>query len=104
MNKFAVIMAGGSGERFWPVSRKDRPKQLLKLTHPEETLLEEAVNRISPLIPLDRVLIATSLPLQKAIQEEGLIPNEHVLAEPDKRNTLGCLCWAAATLLEKSGG
>jgi len=92
-------MAGGSGERFWPVSRKDRPKQLLKLTHPEETLLEEAVNRIAPLIPQERVYVATSLGLQKAIQDENLVPENRVLAEPSKRNTLGCLCWVAANLL-----
>lgn len=104
MTRFAVIMAGGSGERFWPVSRKDRPKQLLKLTHPEETLLEEAVNRIAPLIPKEHVYIATSLGLQKAIQDEDLVPDNRVLAEPSKRNTLGCLCWVAANLLADGHG
>jgi len=94
-------MAGGSGERFWPVSRKTRPKQLLKLTHPEETLLEEAVNRIAPLVPREQVLIATSLPLQAAVRAECLVPEAGVLAEPSKRNTLGCLCWVAANLLSQ---
>lgn len=104
MKSFAVIMAGGSGERFWPVSRKDRPKQLLKLTHPDETLLEEAVNRIAPLISRESVYIATSLPLRKAVQEEGLVPENRVLAEPARRNTLGCLSWAAANLLSENEG
>ena len=49
--RVAIIMAGGSGERFWPVSRRDRPKQLLRLTSPTDTMLGEAVSRISPLIP-----------------------------------------------------
>lgn len=91
-------MAGGSGERFWPVSRKHRPKQLLKLTHPDETLLEEAVNRIAPLIPREQVLIATGTHLLTPIQEANLVPSESVIAEPAKRNTLGCLAWAAAHL------
>lgn len=94
-------MAGGSGERFWPVSRKERPKQLLNLTHPDETLLEEAVNRIAPLIPKERVVIATGMPLRRPIQEADLVSDDNVVAEPAKRNTLGCLAWVAAHLLSK---
>ncbi|MBC8064209.1 MAG: mannose-1-phosphate guanylyltransferase, partial [Chlorobia bacterium] len=104
MTAYAVIMAGGSGERFWPVSRRNRPKQLLKLTHPDETLLEEAVNRIAPLIPRERVIIATGLSLLDAVREASLVPDESVLAEPAKRNTLGCLAWVAANLLAKHEG
>jgi mannose-1-phosphate guanylyltransferase len=102
MTAYAVIMAGGSGERFWPVSRKDRPKQLLKLTHPEQTLLEEAVERISPLIPKDNVLIATGKPLEEPVRNASLVPDGGVLAEPAKRNTLGCLAWVAAQLLSRN--
>ena len=104
MTSYAIIMAGGSGERFWPVSRRQRPKQLLKLTHPDETLLEEAVNRIAPLISRDRVLIATGAHLLGPIQEAQLVPAESVIAEPAKRNTLGCLAWAAAHLLAMHPG
>ncbi len=104
MTSYAIIMAGGSGERFWPVSRRHRPKQLLKLTHPDETLLEEAVNRIAPLIPRERVLIATGLHLLGPIQEANLVPSDSVIAEPAKRNTLGCLAWAAAHLSAKHSG
>ena len=53
MTSYAVIMAGGSGERFWPVSRQGRPKQLIKLTDPDKTLLEEAVMRVLPLMPAE---------------------------------------------------
>src|SRR5690606_35890682 len=92
-------MAGGSGERFWPLSRQTRPKQLLKLTSDTETLLEEAVNRVTPLIPPEHVFVATSRVLAPAIRQAELsIPDENVLAEPDKRNTAGCLCWVAAQL------
>lgn len=104
MTRYAVIMAGGSGERFWPVSRRHRPKQLLKLTHPDETLLEEAVNRISPLILVGQVMIATGLSLVEAVREAKLVSDENVLAEPAKRNTLGCLVWVAANLLSRHHG
>ena len=91
-------MAGGSGERFWPLSRKLKPKQLLRLTSPVETLLEEAVNRIAPLVGPENVIIATAPHLAAPIREAGLVPMINVLAEPDKRNTLGCLAWIAAKL------
>lgn len=103
--RVAVIMAGGSGERFWPLSRAARPKQLLRLTHPEQTLLEEAVHRITPLIAAEDVFVATSRPLATAIRKAGLpIPAENVLAEPAKRNTAGCLCWVAAQLQARFPG
>ena len=98
-------MAGGSGERFWPLSRRDRPKQLLRLTDPDRTLLQEAVDRISPLIPLEQVFIATGRSLQGPIRAAGLgVPDENVLAEPCKRNTAGALAWVAAEMLARFGG
>lgn len=92
-------MAGGSGERFWPLSRPDRPKQLLKLTSPTETMLEEAVNRIRPLVGPENVHVATSAALQETIRGAGVVEDMRVLAEPMRRNTLGCLVWVAASLL-----
>ena len=55
---YAVIMAGGSGTRFWPKSRRDRPKQLLRLAG-DATMLQQTVARIEPLVPRDRILIVT---------------------------------------------
>lgn len=104
MHRYAVIMAGGSGERFWPLSRKHRPKQLLKLTSTTETLLEEAVRRIEPLIGIDRVIIATTPHLEESIRSARLVAPSNVIAEPDKRNTLGCLAWAAGVLASREGG
>jgi len=101
--RFAVIMAGGSGERFWPLSRKLRPKQLLRLTDPDVTMLEEAVNRIAPLLGRDNVFIATSAHLAAPIRKAAIVAPENVLAEPDKRNTLGCLAWVAASILARYG-
>lgn len=90
-------MAGGSGERFWPLSRKLRPKQLLRLTDPDKTMLQEAVDRIAPLVGQENVYIATATHLAEPIRAAAIVPDANVIAEPDKRNTLGCLGWVAAT-------
>jgi len=100
----AVIMAGGSGERFWPLSRRLRPKQLLNLTSPEQSVLAEAVDRIAALIPTSDIYIATGEHLLEPIRDARLgIPPENVLAEPCKRNTAGCLAYATAQLLARYG-
>lgn len=100
--RVAVIMAGGSGERFWPLSRMNRPKQLLKLAHPDETLLEQSVNRLQSLIELENIIIATAPHLVSPSQAQlTQLPAVNVQAEPHKRNTAGCLVWVAANLLAK---
>jgi mannose-1-phosphate guanylyltransferase len=104
MRRFAVIMAGGSGERFWPASRRVRPKQLLRLTDPELSMLEEAIERIAPLIPRENIVIATSEALAAPIAAAlPALPRENVIAEPEKRNTAACLALAAAHLEQRHG-
>lgn len=104
MNAYAVIMAGGSGERFWPLSRRQRPKQLLALTS-ERMMIEEAIDRIAPIIPPERILIITSTVLQQPIIDAlpGL-PPENVIAEPAKRNTAPCLALACSVIEAREGG
>ncbi len=98
--KVIVIMAGGTGERFWPLSRIDRPKQLLTLSGSGQSLLAEAVARSASIVPRENIYIATSQHLQAAIRNAALgIPDENVIAEPCKRNTAGCLIFAAASIL-----
>ena len=65
---YALILAGGSGERFWPLSRRARPKQLLRLVS-ELTLLEETVSRLSGLVPQERILILTNVDQEAAVRE-----------------------------------
>ncbi|MDR3689537.1 MAG: mannose-1-phosphate guanylyltransferase [Fimbriimonas sp.] len=96
--RVAVIMAGGSGERFWPLSRPGRPKQLLYLTDPKMTMLEEAVHRVRGLIETDRIFVSTSRELAEPIREADLLNADNVVSEPTKRNTLGALVWLAAVL------
>lgn len=94
-----VIMAGGSGERFWPLSRRNRPKQLLNLTSPDRSLLQESVDRLRPLLDPQDIYVVTGRHLQDAImQADTGLPSENILAEPCKRNTAGCLAYAAARI------
>ena len=103
--RVAVIMAGGSGERFWPLSRRQQPKQLLRLADPERTMLEEAVMRLLPMFPAEDIFIATAELLREPIQAAGTgIPPENVIAEPAKRNTAGCLAYATAYILSRYAG
>jgi len=93
---FALILAGGSGERFWPLSRRARPKQLLKLVS-EKTLLEETVDRLEGLVPNERILVLTNVDQEAAVR--GLLPNlspENIVAEPAKRDTAAAVALATA--------
>ena len=100
--QIAVIMAGGSGERFWPLSRQNRPKQLLKLCNETETLLESAIRQTATVFKTDDIHIATTRQLHQHIVDAGMeIPEENIFAEPCKRNTAGCLAYGTAKILAK---
>jgi mannose-1-phosphate guanylyltransferase len=104
MHRVIVIMAGGAGQRFWPLSRESHPKQLLRLADPHRSLLEQAVERGAALVGLDRVFVVTGRHLVEAILQAGTgLAAEQVLGEPCKRNTAGCLVYAAAVILTRLG-
>lgn len=97
----AVIMAGGSGTRFWPESRDARPKQLLPLVG-RRTMLQATVDRLAGLVPRERVLIAANARLAPAIR--GQLPDlagESILGEPCKRDTAPCIGMAAFKLIRR---
>jgi len=105
IQRVGVVMAGGSGERFWPLSRMRRPKQLLHLTSADESMLAEAVSRIRSLIAPEHLYVVTGAHLVQPIREAGIgVPPENVIAEPCKRNTAGALAYAASVLLANYGG
>lgn len=104
MKKVAIIMAGGAGERFWPLSRIKKPKQLLNLSSIDRNMLQEAIDRISGFIAYDDIFIITSKILQNPIREAlpELSP-QNVIAEPAKRNTAPCLALGASYIIAKYG-
>jgi mannose-1-phosphate guanylyltransferase len=84
---YALILAGGSGTRFWPLSRNSRPKQLLDLFG-DGTLLEQTIRRLEGLVPLDNILILTNALQEAAVREiAGMLPAANIVAEPAKRDT-----------------
>ena len=100
---YAVIMAGGSGTRFWPASRRNRPKQLLSFGGAEVSLLEATVRRILPLVPAERIIVVTAERLLVDTKESlRTVPGVRVMAEPAPRNTAPCVGWAASVISDEA--
>ena len=86
-HRYVLILAGGSGTRFWPLSRNARPKQLLNLFD-ETTLLDQTISRLEGLIPLENILILTNeLQVEEVRKVAHILPSENIFAEPAKRDT-----------------
>lgn len=102
-NVYAVIMAGGKGERFWPQSRIDRPKQFLRLLG-EATMIELTVERLRPLLPVDNVLVVTNREYAEAVRTlMPFLPPENVIGEPAARDTAPCAALAAGIVKARGG-
>jgi mannose-1-phosphate guanylyltransferase len=98
---YAVIMAGGSGTRFWPLSRRKHPKQLLALFG-KDTLLEQTVERIQGIIPPERIYVFTNEDVRKEIVRLlPQIPRHQIIAEPAARNTAPTIGLAAHEILRR---
>lgn len=92
----AVIMAGGSGTRFWPASRQIKPKQLLKMGSPR-TMLQTTFDRLNGLVSSERILVLTNQQLTDAVVAQlPDLPLEHIVGEPYKRDTAPCIGVAAS--------
>ena len=101
---YTVIMAGGKGTRFWPLSTEDNPKQLLSLVG-DTSLLQQTVARITPLVPLEDIYVVTGESLVSATKWHlADLPSENIIAEPVGRNTLPCIGLAALYLKKREGG
>ena len=95
---YAVIMAGGGGTRLWPISRKERPKQLLPLLG-KETLFQSTVARLESLFPAERILVVTVAEQARVMKEQvPSIPDENYLIEPAPRGTASVVALAAGIL------
>ncbi len=98
---YAVIMAGGTGTRFWPESRARRPKQLLPMLG-DTTMICTTVHRLRGLVPRDRLIVSTTAELAPSIAQELIeLPRGAILAEPYKRNTAPCIGLAAHMIVRR---
>jgi mannose-1-phosphate guanylyltransferase len=99
---YVVIMAGGQGRRFWPRSRRQRPKQLLNIVG-ETTMLEQTVARLSSLVAAERIVVVAGRAYRDLIRD-GLpqLPDENFLFEPIGRNTAACVAWAALWVQQRA--
>jgi mannose-1-phosphate guanylyltransferase len=95
-NNYAVIMAGGIGSRFWPMSRSTYPKQFLDILGTGETLIQQTYRRLSLVCPEENILVVTNKNY-KSLCEEQLpnMPTDNILCEPAMRNTAPCVAYAA---------
>lgn len=104
MKKVALIMAGGRGERFWPKSRIDMPKQFLSLTNDGKTMIQHTVERILPLIDIRDIYVVTNKNYKKLLGEQlPELPEENILYEPVGRNTAPCIGLGAVHIQKKYG-
>jgi len=86
-DRFVIIMAGGRGERFWPVSREKTPKQLIKLLG-DRSFLQQAVDHVAPLVPAKNIFIITNEAQAPEVRRQlPKLPKENVVAEPMGRDT-----------------
>src|SRR5262245_28640794 len=101
-DRFVIIMAGGRGERFWPVSREKTPKQLIKLIG-DRSFLQQAVDRVLPLVPLKNVLIITNETQAPEVRKQlPRLPAENIIAEPIGRDTCAAVTLGAAIVGARS--
>jgi mannose-1-phosphate guanylyltransferase len=101
-NHFVIIMAGGRGERFWPVSREKTPKQLVTLLG-GKSFLQQAVNRVLPLVPLKNIFIITNAVQAPEVRRQlPKLPRQNVVAEPVGRDTCAAVTLGAAMVGQRS--
>ncbi len=104
MKTYGVIMAGGGGTRFWPLSRRELPKQFLNLTG-KDILVNETFDRLLPSIAGEDIFVVTNVSYAEKTftMMDGRIDKKHILAEPAARNTAACIGYAAMEILKKYG-
>lgn len=105
MNKdyYCIIMAGGIGSRFWPLSRAKYPKQFIDILGVGKTLLQQTYERFNRLIPAENILIVGNEEYKDLISEQlPDLPDENILLEPSRRNTAPCVDYANFRILQKN--
>lgn len=98
MNICALIMAGGKGTRFWPLSTEEKPKQFLNLVG-DKTMIQMTVDRILPIIPIEKVFVCTGERYINLVREQlPNLPEKNIIVEPEGRNTAPCIALSAIVI------
>jgi len=101
-DRFVIVMAGGRGERFWPVSREKTPKQLVTLLG-DRSFLQQAVDRVLPLVPIENILVITNEVQAPTVRQQlRKLPKENVIEEPVGRDTCAAVTLGAAIVGARS--
>lgn len=102
MKTYGVIMAGGGGTRFWPLSRQEKPKQFLNLSG-KNTMVMDTVDRLLSIANAEDIFVVTNKMYQDATiqQTKGVLRDDHILGEPAARNTAACIGYAAMEIVKK---
>ena len=101
-NTWLIIMAGGVGSRFWPVSTEEKPKQFLDMLGLGRTLFQQTVDRFNGICSPKNILVVTSLKYIDIVKEQcPELPEENILAEPCMRNTAPCIAYACYKIKKK---
>jgi len=101
-NKYVIIMAGGVGSRFWPLSRREKPKQFLDILGTGQTLLQQTFNRFKNTCSQDNIFVVTNADHEKLVIEQLDIDPSRVLGEPFRRNTAPCLAYGTFRILKEN--
>lgn len=96
-------MCGGVGSRFWPFSRREMPKQFLDFFGSGLTLLQATYERVLPVVPAENIILVTNKEYYDIVRAQlPDVREENILAEPDRRNTAPCICWAAHHIMARN--
>lgn len=99
---YVIIMAGGVGSRFWPVSRTDYPKQFLDILGMGETLIQQTFKRFEKLAPPENIYVVTSSDYVELVEKQlPMIQRENILSEPERKNTAPCIAYASFRILQR---
>jgi mannose-1-phosphate guanylyltransferase len=101
-NRFVIIMAGGVGSRFWPLSRRNKPKQFLDILGTGETLIQQTFRRFKSTCPAKNIFVVTSAEHKDIVIEQLGIDPDNVLAEPFRRNTAPCLAYGTFRIFKEN--
>lgn len=102
-NNYAIIMAGGVGSRFWPLSKTERQKQFIDVLGTGKTLIQQTYSRINRVCPRENILIITNKLYENVIKEQlSDIPYENLLCESQRKNSAPCIAYGAFKIKKKN--